>query len=310
MLSIIVAYVNEWPQVAFTLRSIAEDLLGRADFEIIAVDNYGEEVANQGFEADRGSEMVRSMAEQHDWLKYISYSDKLSHWNAKRVGIEAAQGDVYAFIDAHCIVGRDALYGAYRYYRNCWEALDGTLHLPLTYHILEGRRLKYCLQYSPEKYEVHYQFATYADRGLVEVPCMSTCGMLIHKDLYELTGGWPELLGTYGGGEHFINFVLSILGKHKYIYPAASALYHHGEKRGYKSTMFDYVKNRAIATFLFGGHKWLDGYLRKSGIGGRGYTALLSQIINCCQKQREHIEQHQQMSIEEWVDVWSNVVDK
>jgi hypothetical protein len=33
-LSIIVPYVNEYPQLIFTLRAIAEDLLGRVDFEV------------------------------------------------------------------------------------------------------------------------------------------------------------------------------------------------------------------------------------------------------------------------------------
>ena len=39
-LSIIVPYVNEYPQVMFTLRNLGEELLDRADFEIIAVNNF------------------------------------------------------------------------------------------------------------------------------------------------------------------------------------------------------------------------------------------------------------------------------
>ena len=43
-LSVIVPYVNEWPQVIFTLQAIAEDLLGRVDFEVAAIDNFCPEV--------------------------------------------------------------------------------------------------------------------------------------------------------------------------------------------------------------------------------------------------------------------------
>lgn len=310
MLSIIVPFVAEWPQVAFTLRSIHEDLKYKVDHEIIAVDNYCQEVADQGFHRDRSTEMVKSMAEKNSWLRYLAYEDKLSHWNAKREAIKIANGDIYCFIDAHCIVGKDALFSAYRYYANYWKELDGTLHLPLTYHILEDKRLKYKLVYNEEKCDLHYSFTTYMDNTLREVPCMSTCGMMIHRELYELTGGWPSELGIYGGGENFINFVLSILGKKKYIFPVGTALFHHGEKRNYQFNWYDYTRNKAIATYLFGGIKWVDGYLRKRGLSGRNYAALFNDVVDACHDQRQHIKQKQITNISDWISAWSFIVDK
>lgn len=310
MISVIVPYVAEYPQVIFTIRSIHENLAGRADHEIIAVDNYCQEVEAQGFPPDRGTDMVKSMAENVDWLKYIQYDEKLSHWNAKRVGIAEAKGDILCFIDAHCIVGRDALFNACDYYAHNWQQLDGTLHLPLTYHILEDRRLKYKLRYDPKKFEVHYSFTPYEDSQLIEVPCMSTCGMIIHKDLYWQTGGWPKELGIYGGGENFMNFTLSVLGKKKWIYPAKSALYHHGEKRNYQFNWEDYTRNRSIATYLFGGVPWLDGYLRRSGATSRYYNWTFNYIIDACWAQRQKIKENQKTDIVDWMRRWGISVDK
>jgi hypothetical protein len=42
-LSVIVPFVNEWPQLVFTLGSIAEELRDRVNFEIIAIDNWCKE---------------------------------------------------------------------------------------------------------------------------------------------------------------------------------------------------------------------------------------------------------------------------
>jgi glycosyltransferase involved in cell wall biosynthesis len=311
-LSVIVPYCLEYPQVIFTIRSIAEDLIGRADFEIIAVDNFCNQVANQGFKIDRGTDMIKSMSDQHEWLKYIRYDDQLSHWNAKRIGIQQATGDVFAFIDAHCIVGRDLLFRAYDIYRNGWRMFDGTLHLPLTYHILENKRLQYKLKYNPDTWEMHYAFTPLSPpnghSAVYEVPCMSTCGMLIHREIYEATGGWPEVLGIYGGGENFMNFVLAILGKKKFIYHADSALYHHGEKRNYRFNWDDMNKNRAVAAYMYGGMRWMDGFLRNlKGATGRYILKTEELITDACFDQRQQLKSNAVCSIEDWASGW---VDK
>jgi len=46
MLSIIIPYCNEHPQVLFTVRSVLEEIRGM-DAEVIVVDNYCEEVGKQ-----------------------------------------------------------------------------------------------------------------------------------------------------------------------------------------------------------------------------------------------------------------------
>ena len=97
VVSVIVPFVREWPQVAFTLRSIHECLKG-IDHEVLAIDNL-----QSTMQEDRGSQNVASMANKWSqskdpWLRYFHYTDKLSHWQCKNLGIREAKGDIYWFI--------------------------------------------------------------------------------------------------------------------------------------------------------------------------------------------------------------------
>ena len=46
-LSVIMPFCNEYPQNMFTIQNIAQELRDRVDFEIIAIDNFCEEVQAQ-----------------------------------------------------------------------------------------------------------------------------------------------------------------------------------------------------------------------------------------------------------------------
>lgn len=301
-LSVIIPFVNEWPQIIWTIRSIAEELIDRVDFEIIAIDNYvKKEVAKP---QDKGGKHVKNVSRGHKWLKYIDYHDKLSHWNAKRVGIENSSGEFLFFCDGHVAIARDALYKAFRLYQSSHNALQGTLHLPLTYQILEWHKLIYRLVVDEKIGKLHYSFASYRDNDSpYEVPCMSTCGMLISRRMYYDLGGWPSLLGIYGGGENFINFVSAILGYKKWVMPGG-ALYHHGDRRGYAYSGSDFIKNRMVANYLFGGVKWLDRMVANS----RGHKSVLNKfremVIESCSEQRNMLKAKQQMEIERWIERW------
>ena len=195
--------MNEFPQVIFTLQSIAQDLLGRVDFEVIAIDNFCKEVEvmakkdpNQPsiYARDKGGDVVKgSQRASGGWLKHVEWRDKLSHWNAKRYAITKSSGDILLFIDAHCVPDRDAIYNMFKYYQREYKRLEGSLHLPLTYKILDTTRLIYKLVWHPERTELHYSFTRYREATEpYEVPCMSTCGMMISRELYDYVGGWPS----------------------------------------------------------------------------------------------------------------------
>lgn len=308
-LSVIIPFVNEYPQVLFTLQSIAQDLVGRLDFEILAVDNWCEEVGKQVVDGkergrDKSGDAVKGSDRHNEWLRYVNYTDKLSHWQAKNYAVSKSRGKVLWFCDSHCIVGRDAVYGMYKYYVENYDRINGTMHLPLTYKILESRRLIYKLVYKPETGEVTYSFTPFrSSEEPYEVPCMSCCGVMMSREIYEELGGWPRELGIYSGGEQFFNYTAAVLGYRKWIYPQG-VLFHHGEKRGYHWNYDDSVRNRFIANYCWGGEKWL----RKAQAHTKGRPEVLKKIadnvVQTCKGHRKYIKSRQKMTIEEWAGKW------
>lgn len=306
-LSVIIPFVNEWPQVIWTIKSIAEELRDRVDFEIITINNYCDEVKKQGYkEEDKAGAYLKNVEGGNKWLKAIDYKEKLSHWNAKRVGIEASTGKFLFFCDAHCVVSRDSLYNMFLLYRSSYKALTGTIHLPLTYQIMEWRSLIYSLNADYDKGVLTYRFSSYRPNSHpYQVPCMSTCGMMITREMYDSIGGWPKELGIYGGGENFINFTLSVLGFRKWIMPVPP-LYHHGEKRNYSWNYTDNLRNRSIASYLYGGEDWLTVFLDNC----RGRTDVKSKIyddvVASCKEQRDMIKVNQVLTVKEWIGLWQS----
>lgn len=344
-LSIIIPFASEYPQVLFTIRNIGEELKDRTDFEIIAINNYCSELEKQTraqtaieveklkeyltktgykvgsfldsfidkglqeFTEDRDGGSIKACSRGHKWLKYIEYKDKLSHWNSKRVGCRAAEGQYFLFIDAHCIVGRDSIFDMFNYYKEHEEEINGTMHMPLTYKILEWHRLIYKLVIGRDANGMPAEFA-YSFTGLrpsgtpYVVPCMSTCGMMMSRKIYNEVGGWPSELGIYGGGEHFMNYTLSVLGYNKWIYPDAWCC-HHGEKRKYHWNYDDNIRNRILATYLFGGQAVARRFLSVAKGRPEVLERMLNDVMAKCKKQRDHIKARQQISIDDWVNLWA-----
>jgi glycosyltransferase involved in cell wall biosynthesis len=303
-LSVIVPFVNEYPQVVFTLQSIAQELRDRVDFEVIAVDNGCAQADAQGYKRDQSGDVVAAGAGVNAWLKYLKYDAKLSHWQCKNHAVQNSSGRFLWFCDAHCVVGRDSLYNMFCWYRDNYELANGTMHLPVTYKILDSRSLIYKLVDNLDRGEMHYAFTPLGNRDApFRVPCMSTCGMLMSREIYDELGGWPRELGIYGGGENFINFTLAVLGRNINIYPAAP-LFHHGEKREYHYTYDDYTRNRTIATYIFGGEDLAARYIehRKGNAGVN--KRILEDVLDKCWSHRDMIKNKQQLTIGEWALQW------
>lgn len=300
-LSVIIPFCNEHPQVLFTIQNIAQELRDRTDFEIIAVNNYCDDVSKQGRIEDDAGSAIKSSVPGNKWLKYLTYTDKLSHWQSKNLAVKNSIGDVLVFIDAHCIVARDALYKMFDYYSQHHEELNGTIHLPLTYKILESRKLIYKLQTDIDKGIVHYTFTSYRDSDTpYEVPCMSSCGSMMTRKLYDQINGWPTELGIYGGGENYLNFVLAILGKKKWIMPGG-ALHHHGDKRGYNWNATDFIRNRTIATYMYGDCELARKYIDNSKGDKQTLDNIYNEVITKCQPHRNIIKKQQVINIEDWL---------
>jgi len=313
MLSVIMPYVNEFPQIVFTVRAVAEELQG-VTFEIIVIDNMCPEIERQGYKIDRGHDAVladgkkqdshlRVVAQKHPWLKYIRYNEKLSHWNAKNKGVENSQGEILLFLDAHVFPSENLFADMYLYMMNVfYKKRDYTLHAPLAYHILEDKRLIYKPNNDIKKGVFHYSYSSCnIPHGIIEVPCMSTCGMMMSRSTYDKLEGFPSSLGIYGGGENFVNYTMAVLGMKKYIYNVkGKTLFHHGDKREYAWNYNDYHRNRLIATYVFGGEKWA----RKYAANVKGDRKIIDDIYQYAvtenKERREKVKANQIYDIEEW----------
>ncbi|MGD9156823.1 MAG: glycosyltransferase family 2 protein [Desulfobacteraceae bacterium] len=339
-LSIIIPFVGEYPQVLWTIQSIAQGLIEtEIEFEIIAVDNYCEQAVrqcnvatqkaidklkqiyfNEGREIEasdmfeihdmippiyknRSGEAIKACARGNPWLRYVEYPDSLSHWQAKRVGVQESDGKVLLFVDAHTIPSVDAIEEMFLEYTRGSYNENGTMHLPLTYKILEWHRLIYKF-FVENEFFYSYKFTPFRQaKEPYEVQCMSTCGMMISRSIYDQLGGWPATLGVYGGGENFMNYTLAVCGFKKWIYPHGT-LFHHADRRDYHWYGDNLIYNRMLAHYLFGGKDLLAKFTSIC----KGRPSTLQMFAEMALKegfdQRQQIKSIQKMTIEEWAEKW------
>jgi len=307
-LSVIIAYVNEYPQIVFTVRAIAEELIDLVDFEIIVVNNYCAEVEAQGRKEDKGCSALEAAATVNPWLRCLKYDTKLSHWQAKNLGVRQSTGDVLWFPDAHVMPSKNSLLKMYQEYRASRESglTNFTYHLPIGYQILESKKLIYGLVADPKIGKYFYQFIPCPNLpSPFEVPVMSTCGCMMHREIFDKFGGWPEEIGIYGGGEPFFNFSLAVMGMKKIIWPHG-CLYHHGEERGYHWNYDGWVRDELIAAYCYGGYSLMKTKAQYMDGNPSVLQRIMDDILSkpSVSEHRELIDKNQVIEIGEWVQAW------
>jgi hypothetical protein len=164
---------------------------------------------------------------------------------------------------------------------------------------------------------ITYVFATHKPqwRGrLLQVPVMSSCGMMISRRLMvDVLRCWPEELGIYQGGEHYICFTLGRLGIPMRIAPVRP-LAHYAEKRGYNYTWPDLHRNRLLAMAIVGGEGFARTYaqaisdaLKEKRTGDPNVSFdLLDDALSyrSVVDRMEYVEANAVRSLQEYVD-WS-----
>jgi hypothetical protein len=318
-LAVIIPYAQEGANTLFTCRAVHEDLLD-VDHEVIVVDNMCPELEAQlatknlvpdsghAHNDDNGAPVesdLKVAARSSRWLKYLRFDECLSHWQCKAAAIEFTTADTLLFVDAHCIPKQGSLRGMYWLYSDLFSGEESTLHLPLTYYLTDDKRLIYSIRANLSEGFVGYTFCPASrEESYYEVPCMSTCGCMITRGLYEkLFGAWGTLT-SYGGGENILNFVLSIQGVKHHIY-SKGTLFHHGNPRGYHWTWDGFHYNRATAMYLVGGEDFMWKYVHNL----KGNPAVIQNLgLSVVQKNsgcRGQIESHVKMTIEDYVKRWT-----
>ena len=314
-LSIVIPFCNEYPQILFTIRSIAEEFIGRVPFEILAVNNYSPSLEDVGFKEDAGASACKKAMEGNPWLRVLDYPDHLSHWQAKNFAVSQARSHILLFVDAHVVPSRDALWSQFQYFETHHEGLNGSLHVPVTYQILEWRKLIYKLKVDLELGLIGYTFADFRpDVRPYQVPVMSSCGMMIDRATYDLLGGWPVELGSYSGGEQFWNFGQATLGKNVWIWPKGT-LYHHGATRNFPLYGSDVIRNQCIATFIVAGQEMAKKFMRNVRIPAfpkpiapsmAQSVSILEDVLESCFDHRQLMVSRQTISLEDWLAQWNS----
>ncbi len=298
-LSIIIPSRNEFPQNAFTVQNVIATMeCTPLDYEIIYVDNM-------------------STTEKH-WLdgkaknrlRVFHHDDHEGHWGAKNVGIENAKADTLFFMDAHCTLEPNALLHMFKAYRTRYAAINGSLHMPINYMLeIPGRELVYQHSYNGPDGILHYSFRRMTERDKIhKVPCMSTCGMMISKEIMvDELGMWPKELGIYGGGENFTNYTMAMIGRDTNIWPF-HPIHHFAHTRGYSWNHDDKLRNHMIAIYMYAGEEWLSRFTKHR------YTTrvpkdrpevcerMKEDVLLKCKEHREHIKKQQMYTPETWME--------
>jgi hypothetical protein len=126
---------------------------------------------------------------------------------------------------------------------------------------------------------------------------------MMSRKVYDKLGGWPLELGIYGGGEHFLNYTLSVMDMDKWIFPDAT-LHHHGDARSYHYIYDDYIRNKIIAAYLYGGKEYAHGFSKHTKGRPDVLEKIYQDVLSKCINHRDHIKQHQKQTIHQWAEKW------
>lgn len=310
LLSVIIPYVNEYPNIAFTVQNLIEELKG-IDVEIVTVANCCNqinpkrpEVGDWGF-----YKLSQSPYNRTGVLKCLKYDEKLGHWNAKNWGIKNSAGERLLFLDAHTIIEQGSI-------RSMLESFcPGTLHMQICY-MLDSRKLGYKLRPG----DMGYSFTVLSTNKTepYEVPVMSTCGMMVERKTLEnvtlnMDKVWHPELGIYGGGENYMMYKLATCGYPIMIHPKATVYHYSGDLgRGYSWNYTDHMRNQFIAAYCNGDDEWLRKLVEERSSRPHAHRQRIEEIAEDvrqkCKEDREFIKTKQKCTVSEYFEKWKDWV--
>lgn len=319
--SVVIPFCNEVPQVLFTIQSLIEELDGFCKYEIIVIDNLSDNsmacvsgerkfpIRQRNFFMNPNTgHTIGTYFFRKGIVKYFTYDEKQSHWQAKNVGIRESSGKFVMFLDAHCVMKRDSVRKMIQFLRNPPEERIGGVHAYINY-MLDSHSLEYKVQ----KKTFGYQFCSAQIDPVTKrrrtkpykVCVMSTCGMMCPRSTLDELGGWNREFGIYGGGESYMNWKQSTCGYHHWIHPEAEC-WHWAEKRGYSWNHTDFVRNSFIAAYCIGGEKFLTEQVEQRVKKDRPdvINRLADDVREKCKPDMEFIHSKQVESFEEYITRW------
>lgn len=297
-LSIVIPYCYEYPDLYYTIRAVMIQLEGKLEYEIILVDNNIEE-------KERHTKNLEKIFKDDNRFKFIHYSNKLSHSNSLRVGIDKAEADIIFQLDAHVLFEDEAIISMYNDYtkrdiNTCSMNLLQDMKLRKNNHEwifapnfnFDSDNAWYGWKYLDiEEFNISHPF---------RAPACSACGLMVSKHLIKnILKNYPKEIGNYYGEEQFFAFSMAVLGKNILYYP--KKLYHFSLTKYYAPRKRDIMNNTAIGIFIATGERHLKNFLFSQKIKHK--KDMRKEIINAEEniKHRQHIEKQQVWDLDEWL---------
>lgn len=262
-LSVIIPARNEHPQVSFTLQVIWDQLQRSSfDWETILVDNLSSDIHHK--KEGREFAMTSYFCRDRYWgtkgrHKVILYDEAPSCWSARNAGLRSAKGEVLFLFDAHVILCEGYFQKMMQVMSDpdmvlCYSPVvwmgDHPDHRAYGYSLGEGNSHMY------SKFWGSWTRQKVAD-GPYRIPMSGTAAMAMQSRFARVTGGWPECLRVYGGGEQWISLLCWMLGGECWIHPD-TFVYHYAARRGYTDASNEtHFFNQAVVAYALGGEKWL-----------------------------------------------------
>jgi len=247
VLSFVIPCRNEYPQIAWTVYSLIEDVPDGEDFEIILVEN-GSDEANLKF--------LNYINKQRMGRKHLRIvQSEVGSWKARTKGVKEAKGDIIVFADAHIAVQRNSL--------------------SLMFNLLQKQK---GIVYSPQLWMMDYKHGhgklhQYKDpirRGWswvkhknepYTIACSSVALCMFKKDEWERFNGINPHLTLVGGGEQYLSLKWWLFGSQCWVHP--DALYYHWTyERSWHKTGQGWNDHHLFNTLVFlwclGGDVWVQ----------------------------------------------------
>lgn len=174
---------------------------------------------------------------------------------ARAVGVAASKGDVFCFLDAHCLVAPD-----YFQRVNLWvtDREVDILHSTTVFHSGQGKHYHYKLKLDYNFWAEPSLFAQYEHKPY-RIAAAGHGGFAVSRYAWDRMGGYgPEsLLKGYGGEELIFDLKAWRMGIPVWLDPLLIH-YHFAGDRGYSRHYTDeYYTNLLVSALVVGGESWM-----------------------------------------------------
>lgn len=247
-----------------TVHSCEDNFKGsELSYNFVIVTN-GEEVSVES------RSVLRNLESSGKLLKHIHSDEPLTPPAARQLGVAAADGEILAFLDNHCLVGAKYFERAVLVMRN--SPID-VLHSTTCFYTNDGLHYHYKLKLD---YNFWAESAKFPQSEYKPYPIAAGGhgGFFVRRSSWDSIGGYgpDSLFKGYGGEELIFDLKAWLTGHTVYIDPKVIH-YHYTGARGYDRHYTDeYYQNLLVSANVIGGEEWM--YRVYKSFAGPGHLRL------------------------------------